>query len=240
MGVYEAKGKWEDTCLVVCAANDEKLKASFSAAAKDDALVVNLGGWEWKADRAYPSWSALMNAKVYTDATYEALRKQVLAQHFKALPVSGSSMDVTTLRVEGHGVEEVSNVLRMYCPARCRQVPGNVAMLQIRMSIHQARALQALPDHLVSALATGAMTVVWGLPHEVEQVTGRLPGVGMPIKQVDVFYFIKTKTRVSGASAGDHPCVKLLIRIMGHSEFLKIQVYSCSCCSCRVILYDVL
>jgi hypothetical protein len=189
--------------------------------------VVNIGGWEWKEEKPFPSWNVLLTAKVYTDPAHEALRKQVLAQHFRALPVSGSSMDVTTLRVEGHGVEEVSNVLRMYCPASCRQVPANVAMLQIRMGIHQARALQSCPDHLTSALAAGAMVVVWGLPHEVEQVTGRLPGVGVPIKQVDIWYFIKTKTRVSGASAGDHPCVKLLIRVLGHSEFLKTQVHPC-------------
>ena len=204
---------------------DETLRTSFAAAAPDAALSFNVSGWSWREDRQFPSWTTVLTAKLYTSPDYEELRKTLLARRFRATTVPGGSADVLSVRVEGRADVNVNNLIRVYAPSSCPSVPGSVAGLVVKLAVHNAKALQAAPEHVVAALAAGALTVVWGYSNDVAYVTSRIPNLGAPLKTTDILYFVKGRT---GPTA-DYTAVPMLIRVLGNPGYMKSAVCAHVC-----------
>ena len=197
---------------------DENLKHSFSAAAPDRALTCNFGGRSWRPDKSYPDWGSILNARLYVDPEYLELKRTLMAKKFRATATAGSSLEVITLKVEGHLDEGVNNILRMYCPREGRGVPANVASVVVRCAVHHCKPLTAAPDHITAALATGALVVLWGVTSDVRYVQAQVPDVGAPVRAVEMMYYIKTRL------SGEHLCIQQTIRVIGNPSYFKKPV----------------
>ena len=130
----------------------------------------------------------------------------------------------------------MNTIVRVYVPTRCRCVPSSVASLLVRLAIHQARPLQAPPDHLAAALAAGAMGAVWGAANDVAYVVSRLPNLGLAVKTVDVLYFVRScgAGGLPRPALGDHACVQRTLRIIGSPGNMTMTV--CFPAGCAAVL----
>jgi hypothetical protein len=182
-------------------------------------LKFNSGNWTWTADRCFPSWTSVGQAKIYTAPEFAALRSRLFDKRFRVVSAPGSTADVVVVEVESPVDDTVRRLIRMYSPRRCANVPAAVASLTIKMALHHCQPLQPAPDHVAAALSSGALTVLWGSPSDVQYAVSRLPAAGADVGVVEVTYFVRTPQ-----AAADYVCTSYVLRICGHRGFFKKQV----------------
>ena len=204
--------------------SDLNLKRSFSAAVSESALTFAYGGWKWSPTSQEPPIASVLTAKLYTDEAFASVRHQLLQRRYRVQPVEGSSDEVFTLHIQGHGPGEADNKLRVYCPSRIAGVPSNVVDLDFSLVVHHAQPLREPPHHVPAALAKGAMTVIWGSPNDVTYCYTKMASVGAPIRTVDMQYYIK-----GNLGAMDHTAQCQLIRVMGDPRHFRAKVCSHLC-----------
>ena len=104
------------------------------------------------------------------------------------------------------------------------EVPAGVARVPFKLLLHHAQRLERLTHFGVSAVADGALAVVWGRPEDVEYCTADLGSkVVLAFRQVDLQYFVHGLTR-RGAAQAMLMFGRSVMRLIGDTTHFREQV----------------